>query len=110
MQNISKETQEKIQNLQILEQNLQSILMQKQAFQIELSESENALKEVTTSKDEVYRLIGQIMIKSSKTEIEKELSQRKDILALRVKAIERQEIQLKTEIDKIKKEVMKNIK
>ncbi len=110
MQNISKETQEKIQSLQILEQNLQSILMQKQAFQIELSESENALEEVKTSKDEVYRLIGQIMIKSSKTEIEKELSQRKDILALRTKAIERQETQLKTEIDKIKKEVMKDIK
>ena len=40
---IDAETGKKIQELQILEQNLQNLLMQKQAFQIELNEIENAL-------------------------------------------------------------------
>ena len=46
-----KETQEKIQELQAFEHTFQNILMQKQAFQIELSETENALKEVEKTID-----------------------------------------------------------
>ena len=38
--------QEEIMQLQILEQNLQNILIQKQNFQIQLNETENALKEL----------------------------------------------------------------
>ncbi len=110
MQKISQETQEKIQQLQIFEQNLQNLLLQKQAFQFELSETENALGEIKKTKDDVYKLIGQVMLKASKAEIEKDLSQKKDILSLRVKAIERQESQLKEESEKIKQEVMKKIK
>ena len=107
---INKETQEKIQQLQIFEQNLQNLLLQKQAFQFELNETENALKEISKTKEDVYKLIGQVMLKASKSEIEKELNQKKDILNLRVKAIEKQEIQLKEETEKLKEEVIKKIK
>jgi len=110
MQKITKETQEKIQQLQIFEQNLQNLLLQKQAFQFELSETENALSEVGKTKDEVYKLIGQVMLKTSKSEIEKELNQKKDILSLRVNAIEKQESQLKEEAEKIRQEVIKKVK
>lgn len=110
MQKINQETQEKIQQLQIFEQNIQNLLLQKQAFQFELNEAENALDEVKKTKDDVYKLIGQVMLKASKSEIEKDLNQKKDILSLRVKAIEKQESQLKEESEKIKKEVMKKIK
>jgi len=110
MEKISKETQEKIQHLQIFEQNLQNLLLQKQAFQFELNETENALQEIGKTKDEVYKLLGQILIKSSKEEIEEELKNKKDILSLRVKSIERQESQLRQETEKIREEVMKKIK
>jgi len=46
---LDKETQEKIQELQSYEQGLHSILIQKQAFQMELNETENALDEITDS-------------------------------------------------------------
>ena len=46
MEKINPEIQEKIQQLQMMEQNLQQILLQKQAFQFELNETENAGKEV----------------------------------------------------------------
>jgi len=109
-QKVNQETQEKIQQLQIFEQNLQNLLMQKQAFQFELSETENALEEINKTKDEVYKLIGQIMIKTSKEETQKELSQKKDIINLRIKAIEKQESQLKEETEKLRQEVLKQIK
>lgn len=107
---ISKETQEKIQQLQIFEQNLQNLLLQKQAFQFELNETENALKEVEKTKEDIYKLIGQVMLKASKPEIEKELQQRRDILNIRIKSIEKQDSRLKEETEKIREEVMKKIK
>ena len=36
----------KIQEMQFLEQNLQNIILQKQALQMELSETNSALKEI----------------------------------------------------------------
>lgn len=110
MKKIDQETQEKIQQLQIFEQSLQNLLLQKQAFQIELSETENALKEVEKTKDDIYKLIGQVMIKASKQEIEKEFKQKEDILSLRVKSIDKQETHLNEELEKLREEVMKKIK
>jgi prefoldin beta subunit len=110
MEKINKDLQEKIQQLQILEQSLQQILMQKQAFQFELNETESALVEVKKTGDEVFKMVGQIMLKANKEDVEKELSQRKDILSLRVKAIEKQENSLKEDSEKLRAEVMKDIK
>jgi len=106
---ISKETQEKIQELQLLEQNLQNLLMQKQAFQMELNEVENALSETNKTKDEVYKIVGQIMLKADKSEILKDLKEKQDILALRVKSIEKQENSIREKLEKIKEEVTKEI-
>lgn len=107
---IDKETQEKIQELQSYEQNIQSLLMQKQAFQMELSETENALGEITKSKDDVYKMIGNIMIKASKEDIEKELKQKQELLSLRLKSIERQETDISKQAEQLREEVMKKIK
>jgi len=110
MDKISKELQEKIQHLQILEQNLQNLLMQKQAFQFELNETENALAEVKKTQEDIFKMVGQILIKASKEEIEKELSQKKDILSLRAKSIEKQESQIRETAEKLREEVLKKIK
>ena len=63
------ENQEKLQELQILEQNLQRIMMQKQTFQMELAETDSALNEVSASKEDAYKVIGQLMIKVSKDKV-----------------------------------------
>ena len=55
--------QEKIEELQSLEATLQSFLAQRQSIEMELNESNNALEEVKHTEDEVYRVIGNIMIK-----------------------------------------------
>jgi prefoldin beta subunit len=106
---LDKDTQEKIQQLQILEQNSHSILMQKQAFQIEQNETENAILEVKKSTDDIYKLVGKIMLKVNKDDIEKELIKKKDLLSLRLKSIEKQESNISKQIDEIKEEVMKKL-
>lgn len=97
-----EELQEKIQELQITEQNLQNLSMQKQAFQIELSETDSAIEETQKSADEIYRIVGQIMIRGKKAEILKELGEKKDFLALRMKSIEKQENFLREKSEKLR--------
>jgi len=104
------ENQEKIQELQFLEQNLQNLLMQKQTFDMELAETKAALKEVEGADDEVFRIIGQLMIKSDKKRIKEDLENKEKLLDLRVKAIEKQESPLTEKLDKLREEVMKSIK
>ena len=107
---IKKQTQQKIQEIQVLEQNLNQILMQKQAFQMELNESQNALSEIKVSKDDIFKLIGQIMIKADKKKTEQELTKKNELLTLRLKSIEKQEDEFSHQVDKLREEIMKEIK
>lgn len=107
---IDKETAKQIQELQILEQNLQSILLQKQAFLMELNETESALEELKKSGEDTYKIVGQIMIKSKKSEVEKDLNNKREILDLRVKSIEKQEELFKEQLTKKRDEVIKKLR
>ncbi len=102
--------EKKIQEMQILEQKLQNSLLQKQAFQIELTETNSALKEIEKAGDEVFKIIGQLMIKSEKSKIKEELSNKQKILELRIKSFEKQEASFSEQLDKIREEVTKSIK
>ena len=101
---------QKIQEMQLLEQNLQNILMQKQAFQMELSETQSALKELEKSGDEVFKIIGQLMIKTEKSKTEKELSEKEKLLGLRTKTLEKQEVSLTEKLDALRDEFVKSMK
>jgi len=89
---------------------LQSILMQKQAFQMELNETISALKEVEKSNEDVYKLIGQLMIKISSQKILEELKNKEKILQIRLKKLEEQEENLNSEVKKIRDEIIKDSK
>ena len=103
--NISKETEEKITQLQMLEQNLQSFLMQKQNFQTQLSEIKNALEELEKSKVS-YKIVGNVMVLSEKDELKKDLESKKEIIELRIKTLEKQEEKIKEKATKMQEEVM----
>ncbi|MBX4212330.1 prefoldin subunit [Candidatus Pacearchaeota archaeon] len=83
--------EKKIEELQLLEQNLQAFLMQKQNFQVELNEILNAQEELKHSDDEVYKILGGIMLRSNKKKLSSELEERKRVLDLRINSIEKQE-------------------
>jgi prefoldin beta subunit len=97
-----------IQEIQFLEQGLQNILFQKQAFQMELSETKDALKELESSKDEVFKVIGQIMIKTEKSKMKEEMLSKIKIFDLRMKELEKQETALSERIEKIRDDDLGN--
>jgi prefoldin beta subunit len=102
--------QEKIQEMQILEQQLQNTIIQKQAFQIESTETSSALEELEKSGDEVFKIIGQLMIKSEKSKIKEELLNKQKILELRIKSFEKQENSLTEHLEKLQEEVSESMK
>ena len=107
---MDKNTEEQIGQLQLLEQNLQTFSMQKQQFQAQLMEIDNAINELSKNSKESYKIIGPIMVESKPEELKKELESRKEVVSLRVKTLEKQESQLKEKAETIQKEVMKKMK
>ena len=100
----------KIQEMQILEQSLQQILMQKQAFQMELSETQAALKELDNSGDEAYKVIGQLMLKTDKKKIKEELENKEKLLKTRTDSFDKQEEEFSKKLEKIRDDVLGNEK
>ncbi len=106
---IPPETQESINKLQLIEQNVQALLMQKQQFQGQLFELESALKEIEKT-DDAYKIVGNVMIKADKVALKAELNSKKEIVDLRLKNIDKQEKQLKDKAETLQKEVMSKLK
>ncbi|MBU0959244.1 MAG: prefoldin subunit [Nanoarchaeota archaeon] len=100
----------KIQEMQFLEQSLQNILLQKQAFQMELSETQSAFKEIKGAGEEVFKIVGQLMIKTDKKRVEEELENKQKLLDLRLKSLEKQEASTTEQLEKIRDQVLKQHK
>jgi prefoldin beta subunit len=107
---IDAETNQKIQDLQLMEQNFQTILMQKQNFQIELNEVTTALEEVEKAKGDVFRVLGQVMIKSDKESLKKDLKEKKDILGIKLKAVDKQELSFRENVERLRGEIVNKLK
>jgi len=103
-----KESEEKIMQLQLLEQNIQNFLMQKQQFQVQLTEVDSALENLKDAK-KAYKIIANIMVDTDKVSLEAELKQKKEVLELRIKNLEKQEEKIREKSQKIQKEVLGNM-
>ena len=101
-------SENKIQELQILEQTMQNVLIQKQSFQIELAETQGALEELEKTEDEVYKIIGQLMLKTEKAKTVIELEEKKKMFELRIKTLENQEKNILDKIEKIRENMLKH--
>jgi prefoldin beta subunit len=97
----------KLQEIQFLEQNLRNLLLQKQSFEMELSEINSALKEIETSEEDVFKLIGQLLIKTEKSKIKKELEDKSKMLELRIGSFEKQEKNLTEQLEKFRENLTK---
>lgn len=96
-----EKNEEEIQEMQILDQNLHNILLQKQAFQMELSETKSALKEIEKS-GEVFKMVGELMIKAEKEKVKEDLAVKEKVLSMRIKSIEKQEDSLTKRLDELR--------
>jgi prefoldin beta subunit len=102
------ESEEKLAQLQMIEQNMQQFLVQKQQYQGQLIELESALKE-TEGKEKAYKIIGNIMVSTDAEELRKELKEKKEMIDLRLKSLDKQEKLIKERAQKLQAEIMEEM-
>ena len=98
-------TQSKIQQLQLYEHQMQALLMEKQSLQVDLNETTNASVEVKKTRDDVYKVLGNVMLKVDKPSILQELEDKKKLLQIRINALEKQEHLQEEKAEKLRKEL-----
>ena len=93
VESLPPNVQDRLARLQQLQGMLQSLVVQKQRVDIELNETDRALKtlENVSPDTKVYKSAGAILVAKPKDEIVKELDDRKELLEIRSKALEKQE-------------------
>ena len=89
--------QEQIMKLQQTQQNLQSVMTQKQHLEMEKLETEKALEELkkVADGDAVFKQAGTVLIKSTKQQLIDELEERTEMAKTRVTVLDKQETRLK---------------
>ncbi|MCC5994035.1 MAG: prefoldin subunit [Candidatus Aenigmarchaeota archaeon] len=86
----------------LLEQQLRNVLLQKEALKLQISEIEAALNELSQYKEEnTYKVVGNVMVKKRKEEVEKELKEMKEDMQIKIVSLENIEKDLVEKIRKI---------
>ncbi len=88
--------QEQIMKMQQDQQNLQSIMAQKQQVDMEKLEAEKALEELKKASDDenVYKHAGSILIKAKKDDLISELEEKQELAKTRASVLEKQKARL----------------
>jgi prefoldin beta subunit len=89
--------QEQLMKLQQSQQNLQSIMTQKQHLEMEKAETVKALEELkkVADGDAVFKHAGTVLIKSTKQELIDELEEKQEMAKTRVTVLGKQETRVK---------------
>ena len=104
--------QEQITKMQQSQQNLQSILAQKQQVEMENTESERALEELQKANDDeqVFKYAGSILIKSDKKILIEELEEKKELSKTKSIVLAKQEERLKTSLKEQEQKIQEMLK
>ncbi|MBI4095394.1 MAG: prefoldin subunit beta [DPANN group archaeon] len=107
---MSSKAQEKLGELQLLQQRLTLFGAQKQQFQVQLAEVDNAINELGKTKSTAYKMVGEILLERPADELKKELDDKKVELDIRVKTLEKQETKTKDSALALQKELQAELK
>jgi len=104
--------QEQLARLQQTQQNLQSIMMQKQQLESEKHETEKALEELKKAGDDesVFKHAGTIMIKSNKKDLIDELEEHVELAKTKSSLLVNQEERLKTTLKEQETKILEMMK
>ena len=98
---------EQLERYEQLQQNLQSVLVQKQQIDLEIIETDRALAELNKSTDDVkvYKSAGTVMISSNKADVIKDLTESKNLSNTKITVLNKQEERLKVSIKEVQEKL-----
>ncbi|BCU67332.1 prefoldin subunit beta [Sulfolobales archaeon HS-7] len=104
---ISPELQAQLGKLKDIQERLNLILVDKSRIESELKEINKVLEELSllSQDSELFKIVGNIMVKTDKTSIEKELNDKKELLELRQKTYQKQESLLRKQYEELQSKV-----
>jgi len=105
MPEVSKEVEQQIAEFQNLQNQLQMTLLQKQGVQAQLDEISEASEELKKSKGAVYLSVGTLLIASTRENAEKSLSEKRELLSVRLNVLGRQEEKLKERLRELREKI-----
>lgn len=106
------QVQNQLRQLQILQQQLETLMQQKLQIDIMIKDAENALEELSKIEENlaVYKNVGNLIIRADKDKLIKELQDSKETLAIRRKNIESQENKLKEKMEELQNKLQEALK
>lgn len=97
-----------INQYQLFQQQLQSVLIQREDTKLELMENEKALEQLKdNSIKEAYKISGQIMVKKDIESIKKDIEDRISELELRMSALDRTEKKISEKLSELEPKIQK---
>jgi len=92
-----------IETYRTMQQQLQIIMLQKQQMHMQTDEIEHALAELDKSSGAVYRIVGPIVVQSSKEDVSKDLQTKREDMSSRSELLDKQEERLKKSLTDLRK-------
>ena len=104
--------QEQITKMQQSQQNLQSIMAQKQQVEMENIEADRALDELkkANNDDQVFKFAGSILIKSDSKTLIDELEEKKELSKTKTIVLTKQEERIKASLQEQEKKIQGMLK
>ncbi|QGR18909.1 prefoldin subunit beta [Stygiolobus azoricus] len=104
---IPPELKAEIVKLQQLQDQLNRVLTEKSVIDNQLREVNKVLQELTQLPSDaiVYKMVGNLLVKVNKDDIQKELDEQKTILELRSRTYQNQEAKLRAQLEERQKKV-----
>ncbi|MEM0023685.1 MAG: prefoldin subunit beta [Thermofilaceae archaeon] len=111
MAGVSEALRAEVKRYQDLVERLRLIAINRQQLQAQLTEVDEALKELSTVDDShpVYKIVGTIIVLKSKSSVVNELNNLKETIEIRIKTLEKQEDLLKKQLEELEKKLARKL-
>ncbi len=112
MEQIPPQIQQQLVQFQQVQQQAQTVGTQKIQMEMQLKEIEKTLEELEkiNADSDIYKSVGPLLIKSEKNDVKEELKEKKEVLGLRVKTIQRQEEKILTKLKEMQQKIQDAMK
>ncbi len=106
-----QEVQHLVSQFQIMQQQLQGILIQKESMRLHQLEIERALEELEATKQEqAYKITGSVMISKPVKELKVELKESKEAIGVRLQSLQKAEDRTNAQLKDLQEKLKKFIK
>lgn len=105
--NLPPEAQEKIEELQDLQETAQQVAIQKQQAETTLNETKTALDQLDDIDEDtnMYQEVGELLVQTEYDEAAESLEEKSDSLEIRVETLEKQESRVEEKFEELQQEL-----